>query len=837
MAPDRGRSLDGEGLPPPLSSSPPDTLSHDPDDEDEDEDEEDDAFPPTSSMSPSTSLDPKTVSSDFTIRSLTVGLLVGIIICFSNMYFGLQTGWVSSMSMPASLIGFAVFKTLSRHLRRPFSARENVLVQTVAGAVGTMPLGSGFVGVVPAIEFLLKDDEKGEGGNDMTAMAKGDEKMSLWRLMIWSLGVCFFGVFFAVPLRKEYIIRQKLKFPSGTATALMIGVLHGEDGIGDEKAKKSTREAGGLRRRRSAAIGEESLGLLDSARSEDDGQPAPPSSPSRRPSLSISELARGPPDARNAWRSQTRLLLISFSISGVFTLLASLFPSLRLRHLPVFGTYLAKQYLWTLNPSPAYIGQGIIMGPATTSHMLLGALVGWGVLSPLAKWKGWAPGEVGDWETGGKGWIVWVSLSIMLADAGVNLGWLVLRPVVQNGAGWVRGLKRWTRRKGWAMGKGNYMAIGRSSSPSPESSPSPPPPPLLSESSSTEHHRLSTSLSRTTSMTTTPHLQRSTSSSPLVTQRSPVPTSHAIPTTITLIGLALSLLLCLITTPLAFPSTLTPLLTTLALLLALLLSLISIRALGETDLNPVSGISKITQLVFALPLLLGSGMPRFRRIQINLLAGAVSEAGALQAGDMLQDLKTGHLLGASPRAQFLGQVLGSAVGAIVAAAVYRLYTNIYPIPGDAFPVPTGYVWIFTARLVTGSGLPPKVADFAVVAFILFTLVTIMRVALPRWSNTSSHTFGLRSLLLPSGIAVAVGMYNTPSFTLARFVGGMLSWWWARRMGGHGGKSDGEEGEGDEEDGNRSDTPIIILASGLILGEGVVSILDLVLVGLGWGGVG
>lgn len=40
----------------------------------------------------------------------------------------------------------------------------------------------------------------------------------------------------------------------------------------------------------------------------------------------------------------------------------------------------------------------------------------------------------------------------------------------------------------------------------------------------------------------------------------------------------------------------------------------------------------------------------------NLIAGGIAEAGANQAGDLMQDLKTGHLLGASPRAQFYGQV-------------------------------------------------------------------------------------------------------------------------------------------------------------------------------------
>ena len=50
------------------------------------------------------------------------------------------------------------------------------------------------------------------------------------------------------------------------------------------------------------------------------------------------------------------------------------------------------------------------------------------------------------------------------------------------------------------------------------------------------------------------------------------------------------------------------------------------------------------------------------------------------------------------------------------------------------------------------------------------------------------------------------MYNTPSFTLARTVGGLLNWFWRRRK--------------DDE------TPVIVLASGLILGEGLISIVNL-----------
>lgn len=53
------------------------------------------------------------------------------------------------------------------------------------------------------------------------------------------------------------------------------------------------------------------------------------------------------------------------------------------------------------------------------------------------------------------------------------------------------------------------------------------------------------------------------------------------------------------------------------------------------------------------------------------------------------------------------------------------------------------------------------------------------------------------------------MYNTPSFTLARTVGGAINWYWRTYR-------------------HEEETPVIVLASGLILGEGLVSILNLIL---------
>lgn len=67
----------------------------------------------------------------------------------------------------------------------------------------------------------------------------------------------------------------------------------------------------------------------------------------------------------------------------------------------------------------------MIMHPLTTAHMLLGAVIGWAFLSPLAKAKGWAPGPVEEWESGSQGWTIWVSLGVILGDSLVGICWIV----------------------------------------------------------------------------------------------------------------------------------------------------------------------------------------------------------------------------------------------------------------------------------------------------------------------------------------------------------------------------------------------------------------------------
>jgi uncharacterized oligopeptide transporter (OPT) family protein len=62
------------------------------------------------------------------------------------------------------------------------------------------------------------------------------------------------------------------------------------------------------------------------------------------------------------------------------------------------------------------------------------------------------------------------------------------------------------------------------------------------------------------------------------------------------------------------------------------------------------------------------------------------------------------------------------------------------------------------------------------------------------------------------------MYNVPSFTLARMIGGLASWWWIRRC--------------DRRNEEQKKVLVVIVASGFVLGEGICSIINLVLAAAG-----
>ncbi|OWB63376.1 hypothetical protein B5S29_g4352 [[Candida] boidinii] len=795
----------------------------------------------------------KAYQPQITIRSIIAGLFIGSIVLISNFQFGLQTGWVSMMSLPSALLGFAIFETLQNHLDYKFTDVENVFVQSVAVAVGTGPLAYGFVGIIPAIEKFMTIEESG--------LPNGVDLSPIWKLIVWSTGLAFFGVFFAIPLRKQVVVKEKLPFPSGSATASLISVFHGTEIFDDDEILKQKNDDS-IDNNSTSSLRNSSITNLNQRSSKLNKQVSQNTQQQQQQQQQQKQKQQSLPspyhdqqpqesDSTNTdhiinrltciesqdlyqlaktetYRQNIKSLIITVSISSVYTILSYFIP--QLRSLNIFGSYLSKNYLWNFQPSPAYIGQGMIMGLTTTSYMLFGTILGWAVLAPFAKYKNWAPGEIDDWKTGGQGWILWISLAVMISDSVVSFFVISLKSLFKISKKFIRNNyynNNNNRKSSNKSSQDKYSEETDHNSPllsnidenSPGSDEEP--------SNSTYHGEQLTNETSDQPTILQPNNDVSNLSVTDISINSSesddddlieVDQTHLISTKITVLGVIFSSILCIISIRLVFGEII-PLYTLAAsIILALFLSILGVRALGETDLNPVSGIGKLSQLIFALII------PRDQpgAVLINLVAGGIAEAGAQQAGDLMQDLKTGHLLGASPKAQFIAQMIGTVYSIILSSIIYKVYTSVYEIPGKIFRIPTSVIWIDCARLVTGTGLPFMADKFSIYFGIIFGLISILKNTIPSYKNKSNNkiiNFIKNYLIaLPSGVAVGIGLYNIPSFTLARFLGGVISYFWLRKVN-----------TSNSNDSSKNDNKIklIIFSSGLVLGEGIFSILNMI----------
>ncbi|KAF9940802.1 hypothetical protein BGZ67_006819 [Mortierella alpina] len=733
----------------------------------------------------------------FTWRAVVVGILIGTLLCFTNMYFGLQTGWISMMSLQSSLLGFALFKGAKRYLKVPFGPAENIVLQSVAVATGTMPLAAGFVGIIPALQMMTLAD------NPATATSAGGPFfLSTGNMILWSLAIAFFGVFIAVPLRRQVIIKEKLPFPSGTATAQMIGVLHNTPLVhrgpvrrivsGDTDSLHTTTDEGIRRRRKpysdeKEADEEQALDAGTPPHKQSLGQVAPVDYDRNGEETPVEIKGENGENFTlskeflqdDNWRLNMIALGVSFGISALYTLLSYFFPVVA--SVPVFDwlsgmtVSVAGTWQWFLTPSFSYVGQGVIMGFPTTASMLLGCVVGWGILSPIVTKKQWVTGPVGSSTTGARGWILWISLGVMIAEAIVSLLGVIVLSLIAHYRRRVRETRRAERR----------AALEASAA-----------------SRGTEADAFSVENEDDD-------------------EDEDAPIDQLVPLKLWVCGLLLSTAICLLLIWVVFKDQHMPVYATLlAVFLGCILSVLGVRALGSTDLNPVSGIGKVSQFVFAGVVPGG--------IVANLIAGGIAEAGAQQAGDLMQDLKTGHLLAASPKAQFYAQLIGSLASVFISTGVYKLYSSAYELPGPEFAVPTAKVWLDLARLVNGHSLPYNTAPFIwgfAGFFAVLTLITVIYsdVAFLKSRGPHGSTRGRPRWVgwIPSGIAFAIGMYNLPNFTLARFVGGVVSLWWDWHC-----KKYAQDRTAKYAKLGR--VFLIIIASGFVLGEGTFSILNLIL---------
>jgi len=131
----------------------------------------------------------------------------------------------------------------------------------------------------------------------------------------------------------------------------------------------------------------------------------------------------------------------------------------------------------------------------------------------------------------------------------------------------------------------------------------------------------------------------------------------------------------------------------LAVATSLVFSMVAARITGETDINPGGPMGKLTQL--------GFGMLRPHHPSINLLTAAMTHASSVASADLLGDLKSGYLLGADPRRQFVAQAVGIVAGTAASMIAYGvLVPDASALAGQApqFAAPGAHMFRAVAEL-------------------------------------------------------------------------------------------------------------------------------------------
>jgi uncharacterized oligopeptide transporter (OPT) family protein len=235
-----------------------------------------------------------------------------------------------------------------------------------------------------------------------------------------------------------------------------------------------------------------------------------------------------------------------------------------------------------------------------------------------------------------------------------------------------------------------------------------------------------------------------------------------------------------------------PLIVIVGLLLALVLANVCARSAGETDIAPMGTIGTMTQIMFT-----GNGpVP-------SLIAGSITAGVATQTSQTLWAFKAGDRLRASPRAQLWAQLLGAAVGAVVAVPVYLVMTSAYGIGTEAMPAPSAMSWKATAEAVRGglSAMPPHAPLAGAVAFAVGALLCVL-------APTRAGRF------LPSPAALGLAVMSPFPLSLTAALGGVMLYGIKRLRP------------------ETSDATLMATAAGGIAGESVVGVVIAALIATG-----
>lgn len=486
------------------------------------------------------------------------------------------------------------------------------------------------------------------------------QTLSYWVLVGWMIAVSALGVVVAAGLRQQLLFRENLPFPSGIVTAETMREIHD-----------------------------------------------------------------GGPEAG----ARLRLLAGAAAVSGVLKGLASHFNigpvGLPLKSTLTLGngtsqvtSVSAMNLGFAIDPSVLMLGFGAISGPRIGVSALIGAVVGWGILAPIALFRGWArpgaPGPDSVWFGPLVEWLLWPGATLMVVASLTSFAISLLRLALR-------------RREGRQANPLHDTADGRSG----------------------RIHRKGL-----------------------------------------IAAFAVVLVMCVAAQVSIFRIGFIEAI--IAVLLSYILAIVAARVSGETAITPIGALGKITQLTF--------GAISAGNVTTNLMSANVTGGAAGQCADLMHDLRTGQIIGATPSFQMIAQMFGILAGSLAAALAYM---TLIPDPSAQlitaeWPAPAVATWKAVAEVLSAGlgALPTGAVPAIAIAGILGILLSLAESLLPPPARK----------LVPSATAIGLGFVIPAWNSLSLFAGSVLAMLavrlfpqWAERR-------------------------LIVLAAGLITGESLAGVL-------------
>ena len=393
-------------------------------------------------------------------------------------------------------------------------------------------------------------------------------------LAIWLLVISLLGIVVAAGLRNQLLLRDRLPFPSGMVTA-----------------------------------------------------------------ETMSEIHRGGKDAAALLQTLGSLAALSASVKGAVTYwgIGPIAPAFKTVLSTRSGETLAvsaKNLGFALDPSFLMVGFGAISGLRISASLLLGSLLAWGVLAPIALTNGWAhPGAADSnavWFGPLVEWLLWPGATLMVTASLTSFAISMVR------------------------------VYGRSH-----------------EAGADED----------------------------------AARAWVMPPRVFALAFGLVLVACVWAQTSIFGIGLIE--AVLAVGLSYVLAIVAARVSGETAITPIGALGKITQLTF------GAISPG--AVSTNLMTANVTGGAAGQCADLMHDLRTGQIIGATPLFQLIAQTFGVLAGAFVASFTYLL---LIPDPVNQlitpeWPAPAVATWKAVAEVLSQgvSAIPTGAGEAIAVAAV------------------------------------------------------------------------------------------------------------------------